>query len=100
MMKQHRFRITVEHLADAHGNPSTHEAPLQFEVGNHDDILAMVDRARERGQFPPDTAAAFAVGLKLFSEVMLENRSHPLFAEFAPHFGEFMKNLKKGPRPE
>lgn len=99
-MKQHRFRITVEHLADAQGNPSTREVPLQFEVGNHDDIIAIVERTRERGQFPADTAAAFAVGLKLFSEVMLENRDHPLFAEFAPHFGEFMKNLKKGPRPE
>ena len=95
-MKQHRFRITVEHLADADGHPSTHTAPLQFEAGNHDDILALVERTRERGDFDAQTAAAFTVGLKLFSEVMLENRKSPLFADFVPHFGEFMKKLKGG----
>ena len=36
------------------------------------------------------------VRLKLFGEVMLENRGHPLFAEFMPQFGDFMKKLKKG----
>ena len=38
---------------------------------------------------------SFAVGLKLFSEVMLEHRDHPLFQEFLPQFGQFMKNLKQ-----
>jgi hypothetical protein len=97
-MKQHRYQITVEHLADAHGNPSTHAEPLRFEAGNHDDILAIAERMRGRGEFPPDTANALAVGLKLFSEVMLENRGHPLFTEFAPHFRAFMQHLKKGPQ--
>lgn len=97
-MKQHRYRITVEHLADAHGNPSTHPEPLRFEAGNHDDILAIAERMRGRGEFPPDTANALAVGLKLFSEVMLENRGHPLFADFAPHFRAFMQHLKKSPQ--
>ena len=95
-MKQHRYRITVEHLADAHGNPSIHAAPLQFETGNHDDILAIAQRMRGRGDFDPDTATALAIGLKLFGEVMLENRGHPLFAELAPHFRHFMKRLKQG----
>lgn len=97
-MKQHRYQITVEHLADAHGNPSTHPEPLRFEAGNHDDILAIAERMRGRGEFPPDTANALAVGLKLFSEVMLENRGHPLFADFAPHFRAFMQHLKKSPQ--
>ena len=26
--------------------------------------------------------------------VMLEQRNHPLFAEFAPHFRDFMKHMK------
>ncbi len=97
-MKQHRYRITVEHLADARGNPSTHAEPLRFEAGNHDDILAIAERMRGRGEFPAETANALAVGLKLFSEVMLENRGHPLFADFAPHFRAFMQHLKKGPQ--
>ena len=98
-MKQHRYRITVEHLHDAQGAPSTH-VPLAFEVGNHDDILAIVERIRARELFDGNTATAFAVGLKLFGEVMLENRGHPLFSEFAPAFREFMKKLKsQGPAP-
>lgn len=95
-MKQHRYRVTVEHLADAQGKAST-QAPLRFEVGNHDDIVAIVDRLRGRGDFDPQAAAAFGVGLKLFSEVMLENKDNPLFTAFRPHFGQFMKTLKAGP---
>lgn len=92
---KHQFRITVEHLADQHGNPAT-EAPLTFTAGNHDNILAIVERIQERSQFSPESAAAFAVGLKLFSEVMLEHRQDPLFSEFQPHFKEFMQRLKGG----
>jgi hypothetical protein len=93
-MKQHRYRITVEHLADAKGEPSQYDAPLQFETGNHDDIFAIVERMQHRDDFDSETLTAFAVGLKLFSEVMLENRGHPLFEDFAPHFSAFMKKLK------
>jgi hypothetical protein len=95
-MKQHRFRVTVEHLTDAHGAPSTHK-PLKFEVENHDDIIAIVERLRRRGDFSEDAAAALGVGLKLFSEVMLEDKANPLFSSFRPHFSQFMKDLKKGP---
>ena len=38
---------------------------------------------RGLGDFDPDTATALAIGLKLFGEVMLENRGHPLFEAFA-----------------
>lgn len=95
-MKQHRYRITVEHLSDPDGAPSSHPAPLQFEVGNHDDILAVVARLTQRTDLDAASATALGVGLKLFGEVMLENRQHPLFAELFPQFGDFMKKLKKG----
>lgn len=96
-MKQHQYRITIEHLADSHDGPSSYDAPLQFEHGNHDDIFAVVARLAQRGDLDARFAAALGVGLKLFGEVMLENRDHPLFAGLMPHFGEFMKQLKKGP---
>ena len=96
-MKQHRYRITVEHLCDATGTPVPDTPVLRFEARNHDDILSIVERMRQRGEFPSDTAAAFAVGLKLFGEVMLENKENPLFVAFRPHFAEFMKHLKSGP---
>lgn len=96
-MKQHRYRVTLDHLADAKGEPSAYDAPLRFEAGNHDDVFAIVERMRARNDLAPDAATAQAVGLKLFSEVMLEHRGHPLFADFAPHFRDFMKTLKQGP---
>ena len=91
-MKKHHYQITV---APLNGSEQT-EATLTFAVSNHDAIPAIVERLRQRGDFPSDQAAALGVGLKLFGEVMLENRNHPLFAEIAPAFGQFMKKLKQG----
>jgi hypothetical protein len=90
---KHQFRITVEQVADNQGNSGTHP-PITFTADNHDNILAIVERIQARGQFSPESAAAFAVGLKLFGEVMLEHRNDPLFADFQPHFKDFMKVLK------
>lgn len=94
MAAKHRYRITVEHLSDPKGVPSTSKEPLQFEVGNHDELFSIVDRIRQRGDFDQDSATAFAIGLKLFGEVMLENKEKPLFKDFFPHFLDFMKVLK------
>lgn len=96
-MKQHQYRVTVEHIALPDGSPPPATQPLSFETGNHDDILAIVARMRQRGDLPEADATAFAVGLKLFSEVMLQHRGLPLFADFAPHFKAFMQALKRGP---
>jgi hypothetical protein len=93
-MKQHRYRITVEHLADKDGQPPQTPEQVQFETGNHDEVLGLIARARAHGEFDPDTNAAFLLGLKLFGEVMLMNRTHPLFVELVPHFGTFMKHFK------
>lgn len=97
-MPGHRFRITVEALNDRKGEP-VDKAPLSFEVENHDDILGIVERikAREDLNFGDNNSAAFAVGLKLFSEVMIENHKHPVFAPLREAFKEFMMGLKKGP---
>ncbi|WP_174875349.1 DUF3861 domain-containing protein [Vogesella oryzae] len=99
-MKQHRYRITVEHLATASGEPSPHPAPLQFDAGNHDDLLQIAARLRQRSDLAGINTDALAIGLKLFGEVMLEHKEHPLFAELRPHFGAFMKQLKKGPQAD
>ncbi len=96
-MKQHLYRIQLEHLTDKDGNPSVQE-PLQLEVGNHDDIFKIIELMKARGDFEGNDATAFALGLKLFSEVMMSHRKHPLFSDFAPHFQAFMKQLKQGAR--
>jgi len=92
-MKEHRYRITLEHLATASEGQSLH-APLSFEAGNHDDIFSIVARLRGNGQFDSDTSAQLALGLKLFSEVMLKNRKHPLFEDIQPALRDFIMKLK------
>ncbi|CNI70341.1 DUF3861 domain-containing protein [Yersinia mollaretii] len=96
-MPGYRYRITVEPLTDRKGEP-VDKAPVTFEVENHDEILGIIERlqAREDLNFGKDKTAAFAVGLKLFSETMMENRKHPLFAPLRTAFMEFMTLLKKG----
>lgn len=93
-MKKHQYRVTVEYLADADGNP-VDAAPLTFSAPNHDDVFALVDTMRARSALSSEDAARFVVGLKLMSEAMLENRDDPLFVALKPHFGEFMKTLKQ-----
>jgi hypothetical protein len=93
-MKGHLYRLTLEHLEDAKGNPVT-KAPLQFEVKNHDDLFDIVERVKAKGLFDANAATACAIGLKLFREVMLQHRDSEAFKALDPHFGEFMKAFKK-----
>jgi len=89
----YRYRITVEPIEGPKGE-RIEQDPLVFEAINHDEILGLVERRRERGEFDRDTAASLMVGLKLFSEVMLHNKHNPLFSSLLPHFREFVKRLK------
>jgi hypothetical protein len=84
----HRFRIKVERMDDAASSP------LVFEVINHDDIFAIVDRVRAGTAFAANDAVALAVGLKLFTGVMLSQRHDPLFASVQPAMRMFIGNLK------
>ena len=88
-MPKHKFRITVESVADGTQNPVNAPA-LVFTAENHDDIIALVARTGATD----DKARAFLVGLKLFGEAMLQDRDNPLYAEILPQFGAFMKKLK------
>ncbi len=98
--RAHHYRLRLEHLAPAAPDQPTHP-PLELEFDNHDDILQIADRLEARQLFTtPGQATEFAIGLKLFGEVMLKNREHPLFTELRPAFGEFMKRLKGGPPTE
>lgn len=96
-MREHRYRITLEHLAAPKQGEPTHAA-IHFESGNHDDLFAIIGKVRARGQFDDDTAASLALGLKLFTEVMLKNRSDPLFAEIQQPMREFIQTLKARPQ--
>lgn len=93
-MKQHRYRITLEHLATAKGEPGTHE-PLVFEARNHDDLFEIIARMRSKGLLTePDQAASLALGLKLLAEVTLENRNDPFFGGLRGPLREFIQQVK------
>ena len=93
-MNSYRYKITVEALTGAKGEPVKGRT-LSFEAANHDDILGIVDRMRARLPFDEDTIASLGVGLKLFSEVTLTQRSDPMFAMIQPALSEFVRGLKQ-----
>ena len=94
-MKQHTYEVTLKHIADAQGNPSTYTDTLSFNSYNHDDIFKVLKVIQNTQMLDDEAAKSVAVGLKLFSEVMLEHKNFPLFKDFMPHFGQFMKTLKQ-----
>ena len=93
-MNSYRYRITVEKLRDARGQP-VHDESLSFYASNHDDILAIVKKLDTKLPFDAGTAASLGVGLKLFGEVVLTHRNDPMFAEIHPALSEFIQQLKQ-----
>ncbi|TDQ56793.1 uncharacterized protein DUF3861 [Mesocricetibacter intestinalis] len=93
-MKQHQYKITLQHTADPEGNP-IRDKQIEFSAPNHEDIFTIIEKTGKRENFTPEMAQRFAVGLKLFSEVMLENRKDPLFERLLPHFRAMMKIIKE-----
>ena len=93
-MNSYRYKITVEALTGAKGEPVEGQI-LSFEAANHDDLLGIVDRMRARLPFDSDTVASLGIGLKLFSEVALVQRNDPMFAMIRPALGEFVRGLKQ-----
>lgn len=94
-MSSYKYRITVEPVAEEQNSAKQDNQPLSFEVETHDDIISIVNRLRCRTDLDPDFAESFGVGLKLFGEVMLKNRTNALFEPLIPHFKEFMTRLKQ-----
>ena len=60
-MNSYRYKITVEALTGAKGEP-VEGRTLSFEAANHDDILGIVDRMRARLPFDGDTVASLGSG--------------------------------------
>ena len=98
-MNAYRYRVTVEQVADREGQPVDGRS-LVFEAACHDEMLEIVDRVREKRVLPnANAAAAMAVGLKLFGEVVLAERKDPMFAEMHAALGTFIRGLKSRTAP-
>jgi hypothetical protein len=95
--RAHQYKLTLEYLKDAKGE-AMHAAPVELAFQNHDDIFSIIERLHAKDFFgDKNQSTEFAIGLKLFGEVMLRNRNHPLFEDLAPVWGSFMKKLKGAP---
>lgn len=92
--RTNKYKLNLEILATAKADDTIY-TPIELEFDNHDNIFTIVERMKNRNIFHTENEATeFAIGLKMFSEVMLKNRDNVLFSEFRPAFGEFMKKLK------
>jgi len=92
-MIAHNFRITLEYIGGK--KEAEPPAPLSFEAGNHDDIFEIIARVRGAGRFEHDEAAALALGMKLFGEVMLKHRDDPLFAPITAAYRDYITGFKE-----
>lgn len=68
---------------------------LQFEVEDREDMFTIVEKLKQDSGLDELDATKVGVALRLLGPVMMQNRKHPLFADFMPHFKDFMVNLKK-----
>lgn len=91
--RNNKYKIHLEEIELVDGSETG--KTIEFEFTNHDNIMALIERAKENNRFENEADnLEFIVGLKLFSEVMMRNRRNPLFEDFAPAFKSFMMKLK------
>ncbi|WDF48112.1 DUF3861 domain-containing protein [Chryseobacterium sp. KACC 21268] len=91
--RNNTYQLDLKELKLKEGSEGTKSVSLEFD--NHDDIFNIFEVIKSKKIFDDEnTATEFALGLKLFTEVMLKNKQHPLFEELRPAIMEFMKKLK------
>ena len=89
-----KYRITLEPLEATTQSQAAQGRPTQFQAQNHDDLSKIVEAVWSKGILDADKSAALAVGLKLFSEIVLEKRNDPLFAPLWEPIRSFTQRLK------
>ncbi|WP_131536490.1 DUF3861 domain-containing protein [Pedobacter nototheniae] len=92
--RTNKYQLILKEIALAKEEDIKNE-PLEFEFDNHDNLFEIIKTIKSKNIFEDDQQSAeFAIGLKMFSEVMIKNRDNPLFTELFPVFGSFMRKLK------
>jgi len=88
--KDNRYRITIEEISSDADIPKT----LQFELQDREDLFNVVENLNKGSGLEVSLATKVAVGIRLLGPVMMQQRKHPLFVDFMPHFKTFMQHLK------
>ncbi|KIC62927.1 DUF3861 domain-containing protein [Chryseobacterium taiwanense] len=91
--RNNKYHLTLQELSLKDGSEGGKTLELDFE--NHDSLFHIFEVIQSKKIFQDEnTTHEFALGLKLFTEVMIKNKQHPLFEELRPAIMEFMKKLK------
>ncbi|MCI3936110.1 DUF3861 domain-containing protein [Chryseobacterium aahli] len=91
--RNNRYQIDLKELSLKDGSEAGKNLSFGFE--NHDDLFKIFEVVKSKNLFEDEkTSLEFSLGLKLFTEVMLKKRKHPLFEDLQPAISEFMKKLK------
>ena len=92
--RTNKYKLTLEEISLAKESDAKND-PMTLEFDNHDNLFNIIKAIKSKAIFDNENEAAeFAIGLKMFTEVMLKNRGNDLFMELQPAIGEFMKKLK------
>ena len=84
------YRVTIEEITPEQETAQS----LVFEFQDREDVFNIVDNLKQKSGLEPEVATKVGVALRLLGPVMMANRKHELFADFMPHFKNFMQNLK------
>lgn len=91
--RNNAYQLELKEMTLKNGDERTKSLRLNFD--NHDDLFHILEVIRSKQIFEnKETATEFALGLKLFTEVMLKNKDNPLFEDLRPAISDFMKKLK------
>jgi hypothetical protein len=93
------MRVTLQSVTNQETNIYV-ASPLSFHIDSQDELLMMAECLQKRGDFTTESAASFALGLKLLSDAMAENKNKAIFSDFQPFFRHFMDLLKQSSQQE
>ncbi|WP_299690362.1 DUF3861 domain-containing protein [uncultured Vibrio sp.] len=90
--KHNHYRITIEEVSIKEDRELQ---AMQFEIEDRENMFEIVDKIKQDSGLDEQSAARLGVSIRLLGPLMMEDRKHPLFVDFMPHFRNFMQNLKK-----
>jgi hypothetical protein len=93
IMKGHAYRVSLTPLNEQ-GQPLDGSSAVEFSHRNHDDLTRIVQLVQASSGLDADSAASLAVGLKLLSETVLQNKGNPMFDVLRVPLREFIQALK------
>lgn len=90
--KHNNYRITIEEVSVKEDRELQ---TMQFEIEDRENMFAIVEKIKQDSGLDEQSAARLGVSIRLLGPLMMQDRKHPLFVNFMPHFRDFMQNLKK-----